>query len=146
MIISEDTKKVIDFLNDFSENNLRKSNDLSAILEIGATFGLVKSINELIFCGTSIKNLHYTLKHLNESDSSYHSILNELNNSIYEITKLLTEIAKISDNQDIINRFQNIYLQETNGSLLNIIDFSNDLYYLKKLQQTSKSKKSNAYS
>ncbi len=144
MNISQDTEKVIGFLNEFSEKNLRKANDLAAILEIGATYGINQSINDLIFCGTSIIHLHKTLKHINNSDKSYHLVLNELNNSISDITKLLAEIAELSENQLLINRFQNIYLQGTNGSLMNIIDLSNDLYYLKKLQQSSKTNRSNA--
>ncbi len=144
MNFSSDTEKVIDFLSEFSGNNLRKPNDLAAILEIGATYGVNQSINDLIFCGTSIIHLHKTLKHINNSDKSYHLVLNELNNSISEITKLLAEIAELSENQVLINRFQNIYLKGTSGSLMNIIDLSNDLYYLKKLQQISKTNRSNA--
>jgi len=146
MNISLDTEKVIDFLSEFSGNNLRKPNDLAVILEIGATFGINQLINDLIFCGTSIIHLHKTLQHINNSDKSYHLVSNEFNNLISEITKFLSEIAELSENQDIVNRFQNIYLQETNGSLMNIIDLSNDLYYLKKLQQSSKTNRSNAHS
>jgi len=146
MIISQDTEKVIGSLSEFSENNLRKPNDLAVILEIGATYGINQQITDLIFFGTSIIHLHKTLKHINNSDKSYHLVLNELNYSISEITKLLTEIAELFENQVLINRFHNIYLQGSSGTLMNIIDLSNDLYYLKKLQQSSKSNRSNAHS
>lgn len=140
MIISEDTMRVVSFLSEISGNNLRKSNDFAAILEIGAANSLSELINSLTFNGASIWKLHRLLKKSDLADENTAKLLSEFKQLVIDFTALLDELMKYADEPEK-KRFSEIYLATEQHSLLNIIDLARDLYEFKNLQSDMKNKK-----
>jgi hypothetical protein len=143
MEISEDTQKVINYLQYYSNNSLRKAQDVALILEINAERNDYLLANQIIFTGKSIWNLHRTLR---RSDGSRDISLleKEILSSFKEIQKLLSKFINYAEKEQI-KRFEEVYLQETAGCLRNIIDLSHDLSILKEVQteQMKEKKKGN---
>lgn len=137
MIISEDTKKVVEYLDQYSENKLRKKNDLETIIEIAATYNGHEILSELIFNGKKVWNLFKKIKKVNPNDDGAELIQKELLKGIEEIRAILAEFAEFGEEQDK-KRFDDIYLPDTRGTMLNVIDLSHDLHFLKNLQADSK--------
>lgn len=132
MIISNDTLNVVNFLHNYSNNTLRKPNDIQIILEIGAIKSIPNHIQQIIFLGKSIWNLNKSLSKSKDNNANLHR---ELENSFYQFQSLLkTLLDEINDNE-VLNRFNNIYLQLNIGCFRNIIDLSHDLSILKELIQ-----------
>lgn len=130
MNISEDTLRVVNFLQEFSNNTLRKRNDIEAILEIGATKADSILIEKIIFTGKSIWNLHKTLS---RSQIDNTNLQRELEKSFYELQELLAKLIDGIEETDLLQRFENVYFQKNSGCFRNVVDLSHDLAKLKDL-------------
>ena len=133
MIISDDTKSVIEFLQMVSENNLRKSKDLAIMLEVGATFSQSELIQSIIFTGKSIWNISRVLAHSNDS-ISIDNLKREFEANINNMREMIMQMIDFIDEEDA-HRFYIIYLNNDLGSTRNIIDLAHDLSILKDLQK-----------
>ncbi len=136
MEISEDTKKVIEFLNEFSQDTLRKKKDLGIILEVLASENNYTIANEIIFYGSALWSSYRIVKDQSIREQSQ-NIAKEIDNLFDKLENYLDEIAAKLPQEDK-NRFENVYLARTDGSRLNIIDLCYDLHTFKKLQLESK--------
>lgn len=144
MEISKDTQQVIDYLQYYCNNSLRKAQDIAIILELTAERNDYYLANQIIFTGKSIWNLHRTLRRSDGSNSTT-LLEQEIINSFKEIQDLLKKLTFYAENETI-KRFEDVYLQETAGCLRNIIDLSHDLSILKDVQTEqlrNKNKKGN---
>ena len=133
MIISDDTKRVIEYLQMISENNLRKSKDLSIMLEVGATYSQNELIQSLIFTGKSIWNLSKTIARSIDTIPN-DNLKREFEVNINEFREMITQIIDYVDEEDA-NRFYIIYLNNDLGATRNIIDLAHDLSILKDIQK-----------
>lgn len=137
MELSQDTQNVIQAIDDSANGTLRKKNDLGTILELGASFGKIAEVTNLIFNGKIIWNLSKQLKKLDSSAEGLHLIQNEFENTLEIFRQNLIVLQEIA-NKETKDRFQNIYLELTKGCVLNIIDLSHDFAKLKDLQDNAK--------
>lgn len=136
MDISIDTLRVVDFLQNFSNNTLRKRKDIEFILEIGAIKSNPTIIQQIIFLGKSIWNLNKTLS---RSQNDNTNLQRELENSFYQFQDLLCSLLDGIDAPEVHNRFNTVYLQPNSGCFRNTIDLSHDLSKLKELIQNMQS-------
>lgn len=136
MNISEDTLRVVDFLQDYSNNTLRKRKDIEVLLEIGAMKSDHSIVEKIIFVGKSIWNLNKTFS---RSQSDNKNLQRELENSFYEIQEYLTTMLDGIDDDELTQRFKTVYLQRNSGCFRNAIDLSHDLSKLKELIQKMQS-------
>ncbi|OGU15591.1 MAG: hypothetical protein A2X61_03205 [Ignavibacteria bacterium GWB2_35_12] len=140
MIISQDTKEVVKFLQDSSGGNLRKPNDLEIFLEIGATFGQENLINDFIFNGASIWYLFEALKKTKQGEEGFNKLDVELKDNLIKFQSQINTFISFSDD-GTNQRIKNVYLQNTQGAYLNLLDLAHDLSELKYVQNKMKSKK-----
>lgn len=131
MNISEDTRRVIEFLDEYSGGTLRKKNDLAIILEITANLGDFATANKIIFTGKSVYNLYKKLK--KTKGQGLDLLQKQLLRSIDELKNFLAQISEYFD-EEIKQRFETTYFPNTNGASANLIDLSYDLSILKDLQ------------
>ena len=132
MIISDDTLNVVNFLQNYSNNNLRKPKDIQFILEIGAIKAIPEHIQQIIFLGKSIWNLNKSLSKSNDANAN---LQRELENSFYQFQDLLRTLLDGIDSPEVSERFLLVYLQPNSGCFRNTIDLSHDLSILKELIQ-----------
>lgn len=131
MKISDDTRRVIEFLEAYSEEGLRKKNDLEVLLEISASRGDFAFANKLIFTGKSVFKLYKTFK--KSTGNNADALKTQLGSSIEDLRRLLRSATDDADEQ-IKKRFEETYFVDTNGAVANLIDLSHDLSVLKDLQ------------
>lgn len=134
MVLSKDTEEVLKFLDYTSGNNLRKRNDLGIILETGAAFGLDSQINDLCFYGKTLWSLYNTLKKRRSSDEGFSSMEREFKTTAAELISLLSQFKESFEENEIISRFETVYLAADSGAMRNIIDLCHDLAELKSIQ------------
>lgn len=130
MIISEDTNNVVQFLDDFSHDSLRKKNDLAALLELAAMSNNFKLMNNLVFLGKSVYNLSQKIRKSSEHNNIIH---NELLRCADDLITMLRDIIP-DDDSDIAKRFKLTYFNNTSGCLANLFDLAHDLSALKDVQ------------
>ncbi len=138
MELSQDTQNVIQAIDEHSKGTLRKKNDIGFILELGASFGMINEVANLIFQGKIIWNLSKQLKKLDSTADGLNLIQREFENSLEDFRMNLMNLQSKADEM-IFERFQTVYLDQTRGCVLNIIDLSHDFSKLKDLQINSKS-------
>ncbi len=131
MKISDDTRRVIEFLQAYSEEGLRKKNDLEVLLEISASRGDFAFANKLIFTGKSVFKLYKIFK--KSTGNNADALKTQISSSIEELRRLLRSATDDADEQ-IKKRFEETYFVDTNGAVANLIDLSHDLSVLKDLQ------------
>ncbi len=132
MIISNDTLNVVDFLQNYSKNTLRKTKDIQIILEIGALKATPDHIQLIIFLGKSIWNLNKSLSNPKDDNAN---LQRELEKSFYQFQDLLRTLLDDIDAPEVLDRFHTVYLQPNSGCFRNTIDLSHDLSILKELIQ-----------
>jgi hypothetical protein len=137
MKLSDDTLRVLKFLDDYTDNNLRKRNDIGSIIEICASNNNADLLNRLIFAGKSVWNLSQKDKKTVSGQESAELIQKELMRNLNEVKTLLEKIIDDFD-KDIQTRFDTIYFQISAGSVKNLIDLSHDLSKIKDLQTKSR--------
>jgi hypothetical protein len=140
MNISDETKNIIDFLQEISENKLRKADDLALIIEVSASYDGFEELKKLAFVGSSIKNINSTIKRAQQNSDGIDKLFQELQNSLIEFQNLLSEYYTFLDEKSK-KRIQDIYLEKSQGSYRNIIDFAHDLALFKDLQAKLKENK-----
>jgi hypothetical protein len=140
MEISKDTKKIIEFLDYTSGNNLRKSSDLSVLLNIAATYGEYEKFNDLLLNATSLWNLHNSIKNNSVTDFDIDKMKSEIINLTDTIKKEISLIIG-EEKIEVNTRFNKTYLSNKQGAFLNLIDLSHDIAELKKVINKFKSQK-----
>jgi len=131
MQISEDTRNVMNYLDEYSGNTLRSAEELSLILNILAGNNSFDLMNELIFVGKSVYNLHSTINKNNPDKGQLTLLESEFNKSFTELTKALNKVLQLTSESDAIEKI---------GALMNpqnpelIISLAHDLSILKDLQ------------
>lgn len=136
MKLSEDTEKVLAYLDQYTDNRLRKRKDLGTILELGASFNLAEQINFLIFRAKSVWNISKKLWKVSPDQEGADLLQKEMVKGTEEMKDYLEIILGYADD-DEIKRFNDIYMPATRGALKNIIDLAHDLAQLKNLQSDS---------
>ena len=139
MFFSEDTNRVLNYLDKLTDNNLRKRSDVGTILEVGAINNLHSLVNNIIFTGKTLLNINKIFKRTSECIRDKELLMSELNNSAEEFENYLKELIQNAglESQD---RFDEIYFSESSGAMNNIIDLAHDMAELKKLQELAKQK------
>jgi|YNPMSStandDraft_1061717.scaffolds.fasta_scaffold00431_9 hypothetical protein len=132
MKISEDTQNVINFLDEFSPDGLRKRNDLAVILEITAQMNDYALANKIIFTGKSVYNLNRKFKKTQGTGADL--LQNQLLKSLDELVELLQKVIQNCNDEELKKRFEVTYFANSNGSLANLIDLAYDLSILKDVQ------------
>lgn len=138
MVLSDDTQAIVDYL-ESTDAKLRKSNDLGALLEIGAQTGAADEINAIILSGKNIWSVYGIIKKTSSNDEGFQNLEAQF---MTEINTLRTAIADflVSVSEEIYKRFEDTYLGMNQGTIRNIVDLAHDLAALKNLQNESKYK------
>lgn len=138
MNISEDTKNIIKALDYISGNKLRKRKDIAALIELCATYHSPKILDDLVFTGAALWNLHSKMRKEQISDEAAELIQKELLRHIHKIKEKMESILEKNEVEGLEKRFEEIYFVQTQGALKNIIDLSFDLKMFKELQNQNK--------
>lgn len=139
MKISEDTKQVIDFLEEINEAELPKKHDMSVILEIGAQTGKASLVNDVIFSGSSVWKMYNKLNSSDPTDEKTEKIKIEMKRSFSEIQEHLSELMSLYEYSGDIPLNDN-YFEKDQESIMNIIELSSSLFLLKEVQNQMKSR------
>lgn len=138
MKIGEDTQKVLDFLDDFSEGGIRKRNDIALLLEVAASFNQHEVFNQLVFTGKSVWNLSKKIKKIDPHQEGAELVRNEFSKQLDELKRLLAVLVSQSEDNEMAERFETTYFIITQGAVKNLTDLSHDLSVMKELQSKSK--------
>jgi len=133
MEISKDTQEVLNFLDYTTGNNLLKRNDLAVILEIGASSGNHPLVNKIIFAGKSVRNISQMIRREGTTSQNFDMLYNELRKNCIELAAGLSSLVT-GQEENLRQRFANVYLSGTDGAERNLIDLSHDLAALRDLQ------------
>lgn len=133
MIISEDTKAVVDYLNQYTNGNLRKKNDFESILEVCANYDNADTLNRLVFSGKSLWNIYSKMRKVNPNAEGIELLQKETERLCNEMSEFLREISEFAD-FELKSRFEDVYLARTRGAVKNLIDLAHDLAKFKDLQ------------
>ncbi len=136
--ISEDTQKVIEFLQNYTKNNLRKPADLATILEISALNSDHNFVINLVFIGKSLWNLNRAFTKSQGTDNQ--NLERELQKNFVEMQDSLASLIDEIEDEETKERFRSVYLQNTAGCFRNMIDLSYDLTKLKDLMSDMQKK------
>jgi hypothetical protein len=133
MEISKDTQAVIEALDNFTEGSLRKKNDITYLLEIGASYGFYEEIATFIFSGKVLWNLFKTIKKTTIDTQTLIGVQKEFQTTLEVIRELILKFKEYGD-ETYQKRLQNTYLEVTKGCILNIVDLCHDFGKLKEMQ------------
>lgn len=139
MEFSKDTEEVLSFLDYSTGDSLRKRNDMGALLELGASFDVFEIFNNILFTGTYLWNLSQKLKKAQPGEEGISTLNRELAKSATELAELLRSIS--SYDEATTQRFSDVYLENTSGAMLNLIDLAHDIAELKLLLNRLKEKR-----
>lgn len=137
MPISPQTALALEYMDNYTGNNLRKRNDLGEILETASTQDSADEFNALVFKGKVVWNLYSTLRKTPHNNEGYAHLEQEFSTSVHELREQLVFFAAHSAN-DTATRFQEVYLGTGQGTMRNIVDLAHDLARFKDMQNDAK--------
>jgi hypothetical protein len=133
MEISKDIQELMELLEQFAEGKLRKQNDVATCFEICASYGGDEELGVLIFQGKILWNLSKKLRSTTQVDKGIELVQKEFESSLSKIKAVISEITDKLEGEDK-ERFEDVYLSLTKGSIMNIIDLSHDFAKFKDMQ------------
>ncbi|HEX3074825.1 MAG TPA: hypothetical protein VHP30_14525 [Ignavibacteriales bacterium] len=139
MQFSPDTEEVLKFLDYITGNDLRKRDDIGAILETGAANSAIDIVNDIIFTGAYFWNLSRTIRKASSATEGLDKLHSEFRISGENLRNLISRLCLLAGD-DIKQRFDETYLPLTAGAFRNLTDLGHDLYELKNLQNSMKNK------
>ncbi|MCE2503069.1 MAG: hypothetical protein J4G05_03275 [Chlorobi bacterium] len=142
MELSTDTINVLNFLDEFSPNGLRKRSDLGLLFELTASRDAHEEMNDLLFHGTHLFNTYHTLRHATSNAEGYKNLEKEFTNATEHLRDLMAK-ALVDAEEIHVERFETTYYAMTQGSLRNLIDLAYDLRVAKQVQNDNKFKRQN---
>jgi hypothetical protein len=137
MQLADDTRNVLDHLEAFSEQGLRKRNDLGVLFELAARRSAAGLMNDLLFHGTQLYNLFHTLRKAEAGSDGFATLESEFVAATESVRDLIAKTMVGAEEEQIV-RFEQTYYEMTQGSLRNLIDLSHDLRVAKQVQNDSK--------
>ncbi len=137
MELSSDTLTFLEYLDTFSENNLRKRGDVGTIFECGASYDSGELVSKLIMNGTFVWKIFSKLRKMTSDDEGYQHLEQEFAKSVNEMRTFLVELLTPVDDKTYA-RFEDIYFGMTQGVIRNIVDLAHDLSIVKKVQNQQK--------
>jgi len=141
MEISEDTKNVVNTLNQFIDNKLRKKNDLEVVMEIAVSKNMIEEFSQAIFNAKAFWNLSKTLNKVDPDDDDSQNFKREFERYLEMYKQNLKDIIKSVEDDETNERFNETYFEMNRGCVLNLIDLAHDLGRFKDMQGEHKRNK-----
>lgn len=138
--LSQDTEYVVKTLKAYSKSGLRKENDLAALLEFCAGQGDFELMQKLMQGGAALRNLSGKLQDSALPEDAAQLVQREFQQQLEWFRGNLMDVRERCKSlesegwQDWGDRLDDIYLEQTKGSVLNLIDLAIDLYLFKTMQ------------
>jgi len=142
--ISADTLNVIGTLESYSKKGLRKKNDLAYLLEFCASTSDYDTMQALLLHGSALRNLSSKLAEGNLPEDALNLVQNEFSEQLQKISAVIQTIVDVNWDQQHSLRLTEIYLEQTKGSVMNILDLSSDLHLFKKMQSEHRQTRSSS--
>ncbi|MCS7001007.1 MAG: hypothetical protein RML15_07435 [Bacteroidota bacterium] len=134
MELSEQTRAVVAYLQEYSGGNLRKPEDLAVILELCAQRDDAELAQRIITTGAALWRVYRVLRRLRQGDEGYRQLEEEFTLQVNEFRLGIAAALEATDEEWLLERFQSVYMELTVGALRNVVDFAHDFSYLKQLQ------------
>mgnify|MGYP001773220184 CR=1 FL=1 len=133
MELSPDTEAVLEYLQAYSGNTLRKVRDVGLILEVAAQQNAPALAQDIIFTGAALWRVYRVWKRLPPSAEGYRTVVDTFSESITALRKLLQQLLQDAP-PEVQERFQQTYLRLAEGAVRNLVDLAHDLSWFKQLQ------------
>ena len=140
MEIGQDIVRLMEIMKDYSDNSLRKSQDIEIILELAAQSGDAESINLILLYSASLWNLYKTIQRQSQNNEI---LQRELSKSALELSNAVKQITQSFDDNYTISRFDQLYFGSEQGNIMNLIDLAHDFDIMKRIQTKAKFSKKN---
>ena len=137
MDFADDTRNVLAYLEQASEQGLRKPDDLGALFELTARRGAAGEMADLLFHGSALYRLYHTLRKRGSNAEGYEGLQREFSQTAEEIRQLMAQ-AMVDADDDLVERFEVTYYAMTQGALRNLIDLGHDLDVAKRVQNDAR--------
>lgn len=132
MTLSQDTERILQYLDNYAPHGLRKRGDIGVILEVGAQIGAAQEVNDVVFTGKVVWNLYGTLRKAHGGQEA-EALQREFAAHIHTLRESLLPFVANAPS-DVQQRFEEVYLGVNDGTLRNLVDLACDLAQLKDVQ------------
>lgn len=127
MIISEETKKLLESVNDFSGNHIKNPYEVSVLIELSSASGDMKKFEDLIFTSKYISGLKTILGNNKVTGNEYmEKIFEEFKAQLLKVIELL-KINLIDSESKIQKFFSERYFGMNQENISNIVILTEDL-------------------
>lgn len=137
MEFADDTRNVLSYLEEASEQGLRKPEDLGVLFEMTARREAAEEMGGLLFHGSALYRLYHTLRKSGSNAEGYEKLEREFRERAEEVRELIAK-ALVEAEEEMVDRFETTYYQMTQGALRNLIDLAHDLDVAKRVQNDQK--------
>ena len=138
MNLSEDTSRVIEAIEQYSESGLRKKNDFGVILELSAAYeGGFETFQSLMFIGKQLWNVSNTIKKADPNKEGIELLQKEFA-ILLENFKDKMNVVYPFLSPELQSRWVVVYFEMTKGCVLNLVDLAHDFSKMKDFQKKIK--------
>jgi hypothetical protein len=132
--ISKDTENVVKTLKAYTKNGLKKENDFGQILEYCVSTGEIEVLQHFMRYGNALTKLSLKLGDSSLPEDAVILVQREFKDQLERVSSIVEHIVNSGWDKDYSDRLEQVYLDKTKGSVLNIIDLSSDFAAFKTMQ------------
>jgi hypothetical protein len=133
MTIGPEASSLVETIQNFSQNKLRRSADLAVLIDQAYKKKKEEPLSELSFLAKFIWNTFTVMKRIGKGSEGYDKLSFQFNENIEKASTLLRLIMKESPD-DIKQRFVTTYFAKTAEGFQSLLDLLHDLSWLKNWQ------------
>jgi len=135
MKFSKDTETFIKILNDNFTEQVNFIEIIGTMVEITASYNDGHLLfNEFLMNGAILYKLSNKLKNSSQSQEGINLVQKEFEKSLVDLKSNINDLISYMDKDDKY-RFDSTFLSMTKDSVINLINFSSDLYLIKQMQR-----------
>ena len=135
MEIGKDIEQLLELMDEYSENTLRKAQDIAVILELAAQSAQADNINLILLYSASLWNLYKTVQRQSQNKEI---LQREIVKSANELSLAIARISENLEDEYLKSRFEQLYFDNEQGSIMNLIDLAHDFDIMKRIQTEAK--------
>lgn len=141
MEIGKDIEQLLELMAEYSENTLRKAQDIAVILELAAQLSQADNINLILLYSASLWNLYKTVQRQSQNKEI---LQREIAKSANELSLAISRISENLEDEYLKSRFEQLYFGNEQGNIMNLIDLAHDFDIMKKIQTEAKQSRKNS--
>ena len=130
MEVSQETRRFVQDLDEYSSRRLKNRDDLAQIIELARTQRKLQVLDDIAFFGKSLWNTFNTMQRTGPAGEGYDKLSNLFNDNYEKVSTLIRTLVKEAP-EDVKEHFKAKFFSPTHEGMSQMMNLIHDVSWLK---------------